>query len=88
MGEVMPILVAGLIVLVVLVAVMAKTQLNRNAVVKPMDQEDMVERVKIRLTAEDIKTLSKKLALAADNNNVVELYDATGRLFRFEVVKS
>ena len=92
MGEVMPILIAGLVVLGLIVLLLARMQLNKKAVVKPMDQEDMVERIKMRLTSELALSLSKQLAEAgATANNehravVVDIYEPkTDRLLRFEV---
>jgi hypothetical protein len=92
MGEVMPILVVGFVVLVVMVLIMAKAQFNRRAVVKPLEQEDMVERVKIRLTGEAAKVLAKKLVEANDmafsekRMVIADIYEpGTDRLIRFEV---
>ena len=93
MGEVMPIVVAGFVVLVVLGLVMAKVQLNKRAVVRPLDQEDMVERVKIRLTGELAVKLAEKLTAAnatvlEDGKAIVDIYEpSTDRLIRFEVDK-
>ena len=66
MGEIMPILIAGLVVLGLIVAFLARMQLNKKAVVKPMDQEDLVERIKMRLTGEIAQTLSRQLAEAGE----------------------
>ena len=94
MGEVMPAVIAGFAILVIVAIVMAKTQLNRKAVVKPLDQEDMVERVKIRLTGELARKLAEKLVSANDaayserKTVVVDIYEpGTDRLIRFEVEK-
>ena len=92
MGEVMPVVVAGMVVLVLVAAVMAKTQLLRRAVVRPLDQEDMVQRVKVRLSAEQAEGLAGKLVKAAGEareagkkGSYVEVYEGAGRLVRFEV---
>ena len=92
MGEVMPILIAGLVLMGLVVIFIAKMQLNKKAVVKPMDQEDMVERIKMRLTGETARTLSKQLAEAGETacrehqKVVVDFYEPkTDRLLRFEV---
>ena len=92
MGEVMPLVIAGFIILVIIVAVIAKSQFNKKAVVKPLDQEDMVERVKIRLTGELAKNLAERLSAAGvtahDHKTmvVVDVYEpGTDRLIRFEV---
>lgn len=94
MGEVMPIVVAGFVILIIIAVVMAKSQLNKKAVVKPLDQEDMVERIKIHLTGELAKTLAGKLVAANDEAYtekkavVVDIYESTtDRLIRFEVDK-
>jgi hypothetical protein len=94
MGEVMPLLIGGFVILVILVLLVAKAQFNRKVVVKPLEQEDMVERVKIHLTGELAKRLAAKLVEA--NNTafsekrlaVVDIYEpGTDRLIRFEVEK-
>ena len=92
MGEIMPILISGLVVLGLVVLFLARLHLNKKAVVKPMDQEDMVERIKMRLTQELAHTLSKLLAEAAETASkenrqvVVDVYEPkTDRLLRFEV---
>ncbi len=92
MSEIMPILIAGLVVLGLVVLFLARMQLNKKAVVKPMDQEDMVERIKMRLTGELAQTLSKQLAEAGETTCkerrmvVVDIYEPkTDRLLRFEV---
>lgn len=94
MGEVMPVVIAGFVILVIIAIVMAKAQLNRKAVVRPLDQEDMVERVKIHLTGELAKKLAEKLVAANDTAFsekkmvVVDIYEpGTDRLIRFEVEK-
>ena len=92
MSEIMPILIAGLVVLGLMVLFLARMQLNKKAVVKPMDQEDMVERIKMHLTSELALTLSRQLAEAAATCSsehrtvVVDIYEPkTDRLLRFEV---
>ena len=92
MGEVMPILIAALVVLGLVVLIFARLQLNKKTVTKPMEQEDLVERIKMRLTCELAQTLSRQLAEAsttAQQNQrpvVVDIYEPkTDRLLRFEV---
>ena len=92
MGEIMPILISGLVVLGLVVLFLARLHLNKKAVVKPMDQEDMVERIKMRLTSEIARTLSQQLADAVETSSrehrtvVVDIYEPkTDRLLRFEV---
>jgi hypothetical protein len=92
MSEIFPVLIVGLVLLAIVVAVMAKMQLNKKAVVKPMDQEDLVERIKMRLTADLARALARQLAEASDTALqahqpvVVDIYEPkTDRLLRFEV---
>jgi Mg2+/citrate symporter len=94
MGEVMPVIIAGFVVLIIIAIVMAKSQLNKKAVVKPLDQEDMVERVKIHLTGELAKSLAAKLVAANEEAYrekrmvLVDIYEpGMDRLIRFEVDK-
>lgn len=85
MGEVIPILVVGFVILFTMVIVIAKTQLNRKAVVKPMDQEDMVERLKIRLTAIQIKTLGDAVM---NRTQFVDTYETgTDRMLQFHIIE-
>jgi hypothetical protein len=93
MGEVMPVVVAGFVILVIMVMMMAKVQFNKKVVHKPLEQEDMVERVKIHLTGFMAKSLAAKLvaanaeACASKGMVSVEIYEqvTNGRLIRFEV---
>ena len=90
MGEVMPLLIVGFAILVIIVIVMAKAQANRKVVMKPIDQEDMVERIKIKLTGYKAICLAQNILRANDESaegkeGIVEIYDGNGRLFRFEI---
>ena len=94
MGEVWPLIVGGFVILTLIVITMMKYQLNRKSVVKDSDQEDMVERVKIRLTGILALKLANKLAEAnieaytEGKTVIVDMYEpGTDRLIRFEVEK-
>jgi len=92
MGELMPFLICGFVVLLIVVGVIAKNG-SRKAVVKPIEQTDLVERVKIRLNHNDAFVLRTNLdhALADIGNDndktfIVDHYEKeTDRLIRFEI---
>lgn len=92
MGEIIPYAVLALLILFVLVLSLAKIA-SRKVVVKPIEEEDMVCRVKIKITSEDAKELASKLSDAAVNSSnnsssvMIEQYDKkSDRLLRFEIV--
>ena len=92
MGEVMPFVVLVLAILVVTVAAIMKMGLNKRAVVRPLSEEDMVQRIKIRLDVTEAKLLSEELAAASEEaakskkTVTVDRYEtATGRLMQVNV---
>ena len=94
MGEIIPFLILALAVLFIIGAILMKMTFNRKVVVKPMEQEDLVERVKIPLTSKEAKVLSARLDLASDvacgSKVLVATYldGRTDRMVEFEVTGS
>lgn len=93
MGELSPLLMVALAVLAIIMIVVGKTQLSRRGVVRPLDQEDRVTRVRMRLSGPDAKRLGNALlaaereAYTTHRSAVVEQYEGyTERLLRFEVL--
>ena len=93
MGEVVPVLLGLLGVLIIVVAVLSRNSMRGRLVVKRLDQEDRVERVKIHLKSDEALALSKELAEAAElaksdrADKVIEHYEfgRDDRLIRFEI---
>jgi hypothetical protein len=90
MGEIMPFLVIALIVLGALVAVMANNT-RRKAVVQPLEEQDLVKRVKIRLSRVDALRMvtSIQSILQRDPKKgpyIFEHYETdSGRLIHLEI---
>lgn len=87
MGEIIPYAVLALLILAVLVFSLAKMA-SRKVVIKPIEEEDMVCRVKIKMSSEDAKLLAAKLSDAVMSNStvMVEQYEKeSDRLLRFEI---
>ena len=91
MGEIIPFVAVALLVLGILVAVILLLALAI-AVIKPLDQEDMVERVKIKIDGQQALDLVESLkstndiSFKKDRPASYEFYEKrTGRLVRIEV---
>ena len=67
MGEIIPFLAMALFVLAVLGLFLLKGSFNKKVVVKPLEEEDLVERVKIPLKDTEAEELAGKLMAAAKN---------------------
>ena len=95
MGELVPILVVMAVVLVIVVSLYARKGLNLKQVVKPVEEMDMVERIKIPLNPVRTRALISKLAAAVEEAEkskkptsvIVDHPDTDDRIIRFIVSK-
>lgn len=96
MGELIPVLAVMAIVLVIVVSLYARKGLNLKQVVKPVEEMDMVERIKIPLNPVRTRTLMSKLTAAleeVENSKfkaktvVVDHPDTDDRIIRFVISK-
>ena len=94
MGEIIPFMILALVVLAIIGAFLMRMAFNRKVVVKPVDQEDLVDRIKIQLKDTEVTDLVGKLN-AASNNAVASgipvlvthyLDGGTDRMVQFEVI--
>ena len=95
MGELIPVLAVMAIVLVIVVSLYARKGLNLKQVVKPVEEMDMVERIKIPLNPIRTRTLMSKLTAALDEvekskkptSVIVDHPDTDDRILRFDISK-
>lgn len=90
-GELIPFLALIAIILAVVAALYARKIMDRKQVVKSIDEMDMVERVKIPLTAKQVEILSKKLSVASEEATaskkpvILDHLDTDDRIIRFTI---
>ena len=91
MREFIPVVIAILAILVVISAIYLRRSLNLHQVVKPVEDMDMVERIKIALTSTHVKKLAARLESAAEEAECsgkpvnLDLPDTNDRIIRFIV---
>ena len=94
MGEIIPIAIGITVVLVVIVLALIKVQYSRRVVVKPLDEEELVNRVRVKISAEQAHVLAQKLDAAAagvESGGAEALVDyndePSNRIIRFNIGK-
>jgi hypothetical protein len=94
MREFIPVVIAILAMLVVISAIYLRRSLSLRQVVKPVEDMDMVERIKVSLTTTHVKKLTMRLESAAEEAERsgkpvnLDLPDTNDRIIRFIVSPS
>jgi hypothetical protein len=92
MGELFPIILVAAMVLIVVATLMAKASIHGKQVVRPLEQEEIVIRIKISLDSVRAQMLGQKLADAGceswDKREIVDVdfNDSDDRIIRFTIV--
>ncbi len=91
MGELIPLIVVLSVVLVIVAAIMFKNTLKGKQVVRPIAEEELVERYKINIDAMRVQVLAKELEDAGrkscdeSRTVLVDYNDTEDRIIRFIV---
>lgn len=89
MGELIPLVVVLSCILVIVVAIMLKSTIRGKQVVRPINQEELVERYKINIDAIRVQVLARELENAGTKSCdekrtvIVDYNDTEDRIIRF-----